>query len=124
MFSLIREYVFLQNEIKLISLLEFLFCNKHFSYLLIQIRFMGIHSGYFPTICLLCSSLSGKINREFFSSLVSSREAMDIVVFFYNSKYLNCIGALSFFKDLFTLFSAFFTSVRNQIRVVILVKLK
>ena len=40
--------------------------------------------------------------------------------FFYNSKNLNCIGALSFFKDLFTHFNDFW----SQIEVVILVTSK
>ena len=44
--------------------------------------------------------------------MFNSREAIaaiiaDIVVFFNNSMNLNCIGALSFYKDMFTYFYDF-----------------
>ena len=52
---------------------------------------MGINGGYFPAICRVCLVFN---SREAIVAIIG-----EIVVFFYNSKNLNCIGALcSFFK--------------------------
>ena len=62
-----------------------------------------------------------KENRAFFNSCTAiTGTIIGLLLVFYNSKNLNFIGALSFFKDLFTHFHDFL----SQFAEVILVKLK
>ena len=58
---------------------------------------IGINGGYFPAICRVCLLIA----------VSASHSVIIVLLSFYNSKNLNCIGALSFFIDCSHIFMIF-----------------